>query len=153
MPTDTALAGFARARHGGARHGKERARSLDRVRGPGGESLRGPAVLDPRPLRRGGKRINHGGAARVRFKHRHYGRLVQRLFVSVLPVHCDVKSNQSGDLRLMGVELEYICLARYAQRFNRLPEFNDKRRSPKHGSRRRTTRQLTLAGMDGPEAA
>lgn len=81
-----------------------------------------------------GKRTDHGGADRVRFKHRSYARLVSRLFVSVRPIICDVTSNAPRDLRLMGkvTELEYLSLARYAQKFRRLPAFNDKKRAPKY---------------------
>lgn len=80
-----------------------------------------------------GKRSNHGGAERFRFKHRRYEPLSRRLFASVAPVFCDVKSNKPRDLRLMGkvAEFEFICLARYAQVHRALPEFNDKKRSPK----------------------
>lgn len=81
-----------------------------------------------------GKRTSHGGADRVRFKHRRYARLVARLYVSVRPVTCVVTSNAPRDLRLMGkvAELEYLCLARYVQKFRRLPPFNDKKHAPKY---------------------
>ena len=77
---------------------------------------------------------SHGGAERVRFKHRNYARLIEKLFVSVCPIACEVTSNSPRVLRLMGkvAELEYVCLARYSCKFRRLPEFNDKKLSPKH---------------------
>lgn len=80
------------------------------------------------------RRTSHGGAERVRFKYRNYARLIKKLFVSVCPIACDVTTMSPHDLRLMGkvVELEYVCLARYARKFDRLPEFNDKRLSPKY---------------------
>lgn len=75
----------------------------------------------------------HGGGSRVRFKHRQYSELAQRLFVSVCYVECDVKSNTPSDLRRMGVvaSFEYECIACFIEEFGRLPEFNDKQRSPK----------------------
>jgi hypothetical protein len=79
-----------------------------------------------------GKR-GHGGAARVRYKHKDYNLLVSKLFVSVSHIECDVKSNQPSDLRLMGdvPKHEYECFAIFVEKFGRLPEFNDKKRSPK----------------------
>ena len=80
------------------------------------------------------RRRSHGGAESVRFKYRNYARLIQKLFVSVCPFACNVTSHIPRDLRQMGkvAELEYVCLARYARKFGRLSEFNDKARSPKH---------------------
>jgi len=79
------------------------------------------------------RRTSHGGAERVRFKYRNYAHMIKKLFVSVCPIACDVTSKFPRDLRLMGkvAELEYVCLARYMRKFGRLPEFNDKSRSPK----------------------
>jgi hypothetical protein len=75
----------------------------------------------------------HGGAHRVRHKHPDHEILIPRLYVSVCPRRCDVTSNRPPDLRAMGevAKLEYDCFALYAERFNKLPEFNDKKRSPK----------------------
>ena len=75
----------------------------------------------------------HGGGHRVRFKHPDYGTLAPRLYVSVWPHECNVESNRPVDLRIMGdvVKLEYECLAVFVETFDRLPEFNDKKRSPK----------------------
>jgi hypothetical protein len=76
----------------------------------------------------------HGGAARVRFKHRDYSALVSTMFVSVSHTECDVTSNKPSDLRLMGkvVQQEYECLAIFVEMFKKgLPEFNDKKKSPK----------------------
>lgn len=77
--------------------------------------------------------IKHGGADRVLYKYRDYKTLVPSLHVAVYPVVCNVKSDRPADLRLMGevCRLEYACLAEYAERYGRLPEFNDKKRSPK----------------------
>lgn len=81
-----------------------------------------------------GARNAHGGADRFRFRYRNYGQLIERLFVAVRPVKCDVRSNLPRDLRLMGrvAQLEYLCLAGYVEAFGVLPEFNDKSRSPKY---------------------
>lgn len=75
----------------------------------------------------------HGGAARVRFKHKRYLALVKKLYVSIHPIECSVISNLPGDLLKMGeiAKLEFECLAEFAKQHNRLPEFNDKARSPK----------------------
>ena len=76
----------------------------------------------------------HGGAHRVRFKHSDYGTLAPRLYVSTCAYECDVKSNCPSDLRIMGdVErFEYECFAVFVEKLEKgLPEFNDKKRSPK----------------------
>jgi hypothetical protein len=75
----------------------------------------------------------HGGADRVRFRHRNYAGLVRRLSVSVAPFKCDVTSNRPVDLIIMGdvAKFEYTCLAQYVEHFNKPPEFNDKKESPK----------------------
>ena len=78
--------------------------------------------------------IKHGGADRVLYRYRDYEGLVAGLYVAVLPVECDVKSNQPQDLRRMGdiLRLEFYCFAEYAERYGRLSEFNDKKASPKY---------------------
>jgi len=60
-------------------------------------------------------------------------KLVSKLFVSVSHTECDVTSNKPSDLRLMGkvAQQEYECFAVFAEMFGRLPEFNDKYKSPK----------------------
>jgi hypothetical protein len=75
----------------------------------------------------------HGGAQRVRFKYASYKKLAPRLFVSVSPYKCNVTSNKPSDLRIMGevAKQEYECFALFAKRYKGLPEFNDKKRSPK----------------------
>lgn len=81
-----------------------------------------------------GKRENHGGAQRVRKKYPNAFDLLENLYVAVRPFQCNVASNKVKDLLVMGkvAEYEYVCLARYVKRFKRLPEFNDKKRSPKN---------------------
>ena len=79
----------------------------------------------------------HGGAQRFRFQHRDYQKLVNNLYVSVFPFQCDVSSNTPRDLRKMGkvAEFEYECFATYVEKWNALPEFNDKKtRKLKAGS-------------------
>ncbi len=75
----------------------------------------------------------HGGGQRVRFKHPKYGELVPNLYVAVSPKECDVESNEPADLRIMGhvANQEYECFACFSKKFGQLPEFNDKKRSPK----------------------
>lgn len=75
----------------------------------------------------------HGGAVRFRYKHAGYDGLASSLYVAVLPFECNVRSSSADDLRVMGevAAFEYECLARYVERYGRLPEFNDKKRSPK----------------------
>ena len=75
----------------------------------------------------------HGGGHRVRFKHPDYAALVSDLYVAVCAFACDVMSEEPLDLRIMGdvAKQEYECFARFAEQFGRLPEFNDKKRSPK----------------------
>lgn len=75
----------------------------------------------------------HGGAQRFRRKYRDGNKLAKKLYVAVCPFKCDVFTNKPADLRVMGdvVRAEYLAFATYAARFHRLPEFNDKERSPK----------------------
>ena len=47
-------------------------------------------------------KTGHGGAERVRHKHRDYNILVPKLFVSVSYTECDVTSNKPSDLLFMG---------------------------------------------------
>lgn len=78
-------------------------------------------------------REEHGGARRIRFKHPDHASLLRHLYVAVRPFECDVSSKKPRDLRIMGdvEKQEYECLALFAKKFKRLPEFNDKKRSPK----------------------
>jgi len=78
-------------------------------------------------------REGHGGARRFRYKHKNYDSLTKKLYVCIYAIECDVKSNSPKDLRAMGevAKLEYLCIAEYVQCYKCLPEFNDKKRSPK----------------------
>lgn len=75
----------------------------------------------------------HGGGYRVRFKHSNYANLNVQLYVSVCPWDCDVMSNDPANLRIMGevAKHEYECFALFVEAFGNLPEFNDKKKSPK----------------------
>jgi hypothetical protein len=85
------------------------------------------------------KNPGHGGADRMKYKHRierHWGyeKYASRLFVSIFPIKCDVESKSPGDLRKKGDirSLEYECFAQYSNKFHvALPEFNDHDKSPK----------------------
>ena len=80
----------------------------------------------------------HGGADRFSYKHQSYDDLINQLYVSVCPFQCDVKSQRPEDLRIMGeiAKFEYDCMAIYVEKFGHLPEFNDKKRSPKYSLKR-----------------
>ncbi len=79
-------------------------------------------------------KTGHGGADRVRYKHRDYKRLCKRLYVAVASFACNVTSNTPRDLRVMGrvARFEYECFAYFATAFSRLPEFNNKHEAPKY---------------------
>lgn len=79
-------------------------------------------------------KTGHGGADRVRFKHRNYGKLVKNLYVAVVPFKCDATSNEPTDLKKMGevARFEYLCFAHFVEKFGELPEFNNKKHSPKY---------------------
>ncbi|MSU78884.1 MAG: hypothetical protein EXS16_12415 [Gemmataceae bacterium] len=78
-------------------------------------------------------RDGHGGAHRFRYKHADYDKLKSQLYVSVCSWDCDVTSNNPADLRIMGevAKYEYECFALFVEAFGVLPEFNDKKISPK----------------------
>jgi len=78
----------------------------------------------------------HGGAVRMRSIYDYdYAEFTKGLFVSIYPIKCIVSKEHTmpNDQRKMGqvAYLEYECFARYMEKFHRLPEFNDKKRSPK----------------------
>lgn len=79
-------------------------------------------------------KTGHGGADRVRFKYQNYDQLISNLYVAVSPFECSVKSNQPSDLRIMGniTKFEYDCFAQFVEEFGFLPEFNNKKTSPKY---------------------
>lgn len=75
----------------------------------------------------------HGGADRMKYKYPDYEAATSHLFVSVLPIVCDVTSHSPEDLRKMGyvTSLEYECFAQYCEKFGHLPEFNNRKQSPR----------------------
>lgn len=79
-------------------------------------------------------KTGHGGARRFMFRHPDRMTLVDRLYVAVCPIECDPRSGAAPDLRLMGevAWFEYECFARYVDKFGRMPDFNDKVKSPKY---------------------
>lgn len=79
-------------------------------------------------------KTGHGGADRVRYKYQNYNVLINKLYVSMSHFECNVKSNNPIDLRVMGevTKFEYDCLAHYVDLFCCLPEFNNKKLSPKY---------------------
>ncbi|MBN8751129.1 MAG: hypothetical protein J0I65_27050 [Variovorax sp.] len=76
----------------------------------------------------------HGGA--MRFLPQYPAgsdTLLHRLYVAVWPFDCDVRSIEPANLLKMGEVLyaEFYCFAEFSKRFSRLPQFNDKKASPK----------------------
>lgn len=84
--------------------------------------------------------LRHGGADRVRFKHRGYSSFVKKAYVAVAVFKCQPEVCSSRDLRIMGevARFEYRCLAHFVDRFSRLPAFND-REAPKFSQHVRRT--------------
>lgn len=75
----------------------------------------------------------HGGALRFRYVHNNGNELARNLYVAVCSFPCTVTSIARQDLETMGdvLKAEYIAFAEYAERYGRLPKYNDKQRSPK----------------------
>lgn len=73
------------------------------------------------------KRIEHGGADRVKYVYQDYQELINKLYVSVAPFECNTTSPDINDLRTMGAvaQFEYECFACYKERFHYLPKFNN----------------------------
>ena len=84
----------------------------------------------------GGKRLTHGGADRVRFKHQKYKPFVSHAYVAVASFKCDVSSLKPSDLKEMGevAKFEYLCFSEHATKYKCLPEFNRKI-SPKYSKK------------------
>jgi len=79
-------------------------------------------------------KTGHGGADRFKLKYSNYNELIENLHVSICPFVCDVNSDNPEDLRIMGKVacFEFECIADFVERYGSLPEFNDKKRSPKY---------------------
>jgi hypothetical protein len=86
--------------------------------------------------------LGHGGAERFRYDHEDGDALAKMLYVALCPFKCDVSSTARIDLETMGdvARAEYVALANYAERFGRLPRYNDKKNSPKRA--RNSTRSV-----------
>jgi hypothetical protein len=83
-----------------------------------------------KPLR---DKLGHGGAERFRYDYQDGNALAKLLYLAVCHFKCDVLSIARKDLETMGdvARAEYLALAEYAERFGRLPKYNDKKNSPK----------------------
>jgi hypothetical protein len=75
----------------------------------------------------------HGGCERFRYDHEDGTQLAKKLYVAICPFECNVKSIARKDLTAMGevARAEYLAFAEYADKFNKLPKYNDKNISPK----------------------
>jgi hypothetical protein len=80
-----------------------------------------------------GKSTAHGGAERFLYDYPREQDLVPFLYVSVAPFKCSVTSIKYDDLITMGdvAKAEYECFAEYADRFGKLPHYNNKKKAPK----------------------
>ena len=79
-------------------------------------------------------KTGHGGADRFRYEYQDYDELIDKMYVSVIPFVCDVKSNSPKDLKIMGevAKFEYDCFAKYVELYKKLPKFNDKKATKKY---------------------
>lgn len=79
-------------------------------------------------------KTGHGGADRFRYKYQDYNDLVNSLYVSVAYFECDVSAEKPSDFRIMGdvTKFEYECFAHFKDIYGQLPEFNEKKLSPKY---------------------
>jgi hypothetical protein len=80
------------------------------------------------------KHCQHGGADRFLYKHQDYVTLAKSLYVALRHFECKPARETPSDLRAMGsvVSAEYECMAYCVEKFDRLPEFNRKKESPKY---------------------
>ncbi len=76
----------------------------------------------------------HGGALRFLCHYKNQEDWISNLYLSVNYVKCDVTTFNPSDWRKMGeiAKFEYICNAEYLEKFQILPKFHDKLKSPKH---------------------
>lgn len=83
-------------------------------------------------------KIGHGGAERFLGAYEKDMKLLKKnLYVSINFMKCDVKSNNPEDLKKIGkiLEFEYICFAKYVEKHDELPRFNNFKKSPKRKNR------------------
>jgi hypothetical protein len=76
----------------------------------------------------------HGGADRMKRRHPDYRKLTPSLYLALAPFDCNPRTNRHRDLQMMGevAKFDYSCLAEYEKAHGCLPEFNDKKASPKY---------------------
>lgn len=79
------------------------------------------------------KRLQHGGADRVLYKHQDYTALVKKLYVALRHFRCFPANETPTDLRTMGkvANAEYQCMAQCVEELGALPEFNRKKEALK----------------------
>lgn len=65
----------------------------------------------------------HGGADRFLYKYSDYNSLCPKLYVAVQCFECNVQSNKSADLIIMGevARFEYVCFAEFVKKYSKLP--------------------------------
>ena len=75
----------------------------------------------------------HGGAERVRFKHKVANEFFENTYVSACIFELSKEKNTSNDWRIKGdcVGHEYKSFAKYLYIHKKLPEFNDMKKSKK----------------------
>jgi hypothetical protein len=75
----------------------------------------------------------HGGAERVRFKHKDANSFFENAYVSACIFELSDNRNTSNDWRIKGdcVGHEYKSFAEYLDQHDKLPEFNDQKISKK----------------------
>lgn len=75
----------------------------------------------------------HGGAERVRFKHKDSEKFFKNVYVSVRLFPVSSTRNTPNDWKQKGecVKHEYVSFGDYLDKYGELPEFNDMNRSKK----------------------
>ncbi len=93
--------------------------------------------LDAFDMTISGKRLLHGGADRVRYKHQNYVKLAKNMYVAIAHFKCDAKSWKPSNLKKRGdvAKFEYLCFAEHVRKHGHPSEFNDQKNSPKYSKR------------------
>ncbi len=75
----------------------------------------------------------HGGAERFRCDYKDGNALAKILYVAVFAFECNTKEPTTEDYLTMGeiAMAEYVAFAKYMEKFQTLPKYNDKKASPK----------------------
>jgi hypothetical protein len=78
-------------------------------------------------------RSGHGGAVRVRFKHKNKDAFFKKAYISARIFPISVGRDTPNDWRIKGdcVGFEYKSFADYHEKYKMLPEFNDHNKSKK----------------------